>query len=138
MNHHRLGKPSGFTLIELIIVIALIALMSAVVVPRLWGSYSQLKQKKKLEAFWSEVRSEALKYNQAGESFLFDSQQEQWQLLAQKTQLEILPNHPDDQFVIRADGFTQHGEVHLLVLPEKIRWKITISMPDGSVHFARY
>ncbi|CAM3774732.1 hypothetical protein VA7868_02564 [Vibrio aerogenes CECT 7868] len=138
MMNHRLRNHSGFTLIELIIVIALIALMSTVVVPRLWGSYSQLKQKKKLETFWSEVRREAYKYNQAGESFIFDSDNEQWQILAQKSQLEILPNHPDDQFVIRPDGFTQQGEVHLLVLPEKIRWKVTLSMPDGSVNFARY
>lgn len=134
----RKKKLSGFTLIELIVVMALISFMAMVAVPRLWGYYANLQQQKRLETFWSQVLDDAHKYNQLGESYWFNSQDEKWRELAQQQQIEILPNYPDDQFVIRPDGFIQHGVVRLLLLPQNARWQIEVSMPDGHVTMSRY
>ncbi|MET2899681.1 type II secretion system protein [Vibrio rotiferianus] len=124
----------GFTMIEMIVVMALMAAASTIVVPQLWGQYTSLTQQKVIEQFWSQIHKQALASREHGENFVFQSSDAKWQQLAQDNELEL---EESSVVIVRADGFTQGGVINLKVLKGDDRWGINISTPDGDVKIAR-
>ncbi|GAB7229750.1 hypothetical protein VrSk94_34430 [Vibrio rotiferianus] len=124
----------GFTMIEMIVVMALMAAASTIVVPQLWGQYKQFTQQKVIEQFWSQIHKQALVSREHGENFVFQSSDAKWQKLAQENELEL---GDSSVVIVRADGFTQGGVINLKVLKSDERWGINISTPDGDVKIAR-
>lgn len=121
-------------MIEMIVVMALMAAASTIVVPQLWGQYNQFTQQKVIEQFWSQIHKQALVSREHGENFVFQSGDAKWQKLAQENELEL---EESSVVIVRADGFTQGGVINLKVLKSDERWGINISTPDGDVKIAR-
>ena len=121
-------------MIEMIVVMALMAAASTIVVPQLWGQYTSLTQQKVIEQFWSQIHKQALASREHGENFVFQSSDAKWQQLAQDNELEL---EESSVVIVRADGFTQGGVINLKVLKGVERWGINIATPDGDVKIAR-
>lgn len=127
------ARQRGFTLIELLVVIALMASITAIALPQLWGQFTAQQQRQQVESFWREIQQQAQFMRRYGENFVFSSDNEHWQKAAADQQLNLLPSRP---IVLRADGFTQGGDINLQALRDQRQWRITITMPDGDVTIA--
>ncbi|WP_217534092.1 prepilin-type N-terminal cleavage/methylation domain-containing protein [Vibrio metschnikovii] len=130
-RHHQ----HGFTLIELLVVIALMASITAIALPQLWGQFTLQQQRQQVETFWREVQAQAHLIRRHGENFVFTAEDEYWQTAAEQQQLQLLSG---TSIVLRADGFTQGGDIHLQALRDQRQWVITIAMPDGEVTIAQH
>ncbi|MGU3163568.1 prepilin-type N-terminal cleavage/methylation domain-containing protein [Vibrio cholerae] len=124
----------GFTMVEMLVVISLLAATSTIVVPQLWGQYVSIKERKDVETFWSKVKMTAGQYHQQGENFVFNSEQEQWKNAAKELSLEI---EKSDAIISRADGFVRGGSVTLKTLDKTNYWVISVQTPDGVVTIER-
>ncbi|EMK3315248.1 prepilin-type N-terminal cleavage/methylation domain-containing protein [Vibrio vulnificus] len=124
----------GFTMVEMLVVISLLAAASTLVVPQLWGQYVSLKERKDVETFWAKVKTTASQYHQQGENFVFNSEQEQWKNAAKELSLEI---EKSDAIISRADGFVRGGSVTLKTVDKPNYWVISVQTPDGVVTIER-
>ncbi|WP_000961181.1 type II secretion system protein [Vibrio mimicus] len=124
----------GFTMVEMLVVISLLAAASTIVAPQLWRQYVAIKERKDVETFWSKVKMTASQYNQQGENFVFNSEQEQWKNAANELSLEIKQS---DAIISRADGFVRGGSVTLKTVDKTNFWVISVQTPDGVVTIER-
>jgi prepilin-type N-terminal cleavage/methylation domain-containing protein len=124
----------GFTLIELLIVLAVITISSTIVVPKLWGQYSQFQERKQLVKFWSQIKGDSNKRRQHGKNYVFDPQSEKMKEFAADSQVEI---NAGDIIIVRADDFTRGGSIMVKLKPSDHQWIIQVSTPDGHVRFER-
>lgn len=127
---HRLA---GFTLIELIVVMALMAMASLIVIPQLWGQYDSFKQRQQVERFWNKVKSVSLEHRINRRNFIFHADDPDMIHLANEDGLVLLSS---DTIIVRVDGFTRGGRITLKVSDDNMLWNIDVSTPDGvtSIH----
>ncbi|HDY7620259.1 TPA: prepilin-type N-terminal cleavage/methylation domain-containing protein [Vibrio vulnificus] len=130
----KIKSTRGFTMIELLVVLALLGAVSTIVVPQLWGQYTRFAQQQQVEKFWGKVRDRAVLLRKHGENFVFEQQNPKWQKLAAEYDLTL---QKSDVIIVRADGFTAGGTINLQVESKEAYWKIEIATPDGTVNIAR-
>ncbi|OOE73686.1 pilus assembly FimT family protein [Salinivibrio sp. ML290] len=129
---HTARLSRGFTMIEMLVVIALMAAVSTMVVPNMWGQYQRFQQTEQIERFWQAINQRASEVRKQGKTLIIDAEQLQWQALAADHQLAFAPS---DRIIIRSDGFIKGGELNLTIQnDQKDKWTLGVSTPDGDVN----
>ncbi|SIN79502.1 Tfp pilus assembly protein FimT/FimU [Salinivibrio sp. ES.052] len=129
---HTARLSRGFTMVEMLVVIALMAAVSTMVVPNMWGQYQRFQQTEQIERFWQAINQRTSEVRNQGTTLIVDAEQPEWQALAAKHQLTLVAS---DRIIIRSDGFIKGGALNLAIKnDQKDKWTLRVSTPDGDVN----
>lgn len=116
----------GFTMIELLIVVSLSALLTAVVAPNLWGQFTKYTERNHIEAYLADIKKAMLKNRKSGRFFVFSPEQAQTKSISEKHKIEIISGSP---VTFRPDRVCSGGEV-LLKTESRNIWRLSFTNLD--------
>ncbi|WP_081394705.1 MULTISPECIES: Tfp pilus assembly protein FimT/FimU [Aeromonas] len=116
----------GFTMIELLIVVSLSALLTAVVAPNLWGQFIRYTERNHIEGYLADIKKAILKNRKSGHFFIFSSEQEQTKVISEKHKIEIISGNP---VIFRPDRVCSGGEI-LLKTESNNTWRLSFTNLD--------
>lgn len=119
-------KNYGFTMIELLIVITLSVLLTAIVAPNLWGQLISYREKTNIESFLSDVKNSMLENRKHGGGFVLSRHSDTATALAKKHNIEIVN---DQSVTFRADKVCSGGVI-LIKTPNERYWRLSFSPLD--------
>lgn len=116
----------GFTMIELLIVVSLSALLTAVVAPNLWGQYIRYTERSHIERYLADIKKAILENRKEGRFFIFSPVQEKTNEISRKHKIEIVSGTP---VTFRPDRVCSGGEVFVKTESHNI-WRLSFTNLD--------
>lgn len=127
-----LSATKGFTLVELLVVMALMSAMAAVVAPQMWNQYVGFTERSQVERFWSQIRSSIRQARLNNRHYTLEPATAPVQSMAKSNELSIISR---GTILFRADGVSSGGEV-ILQTKRGRRWVLTVAPLDGGAQIA--
>ncbi|MFQ2227247.1 type II secretion system protein [Aeromonas hydrophila] len=116
----------GFTMIELLIVVALSALLTAVVAPNLWGQFIKYTEKNKIERYLGDIRNAILESRKNGHFFIFSAKQSKIKEISKRHNIYIVNDRP---IIFRPDKVCSGGDVQIKTESNNV-WRLSFTNLD--------
>lgn len=116
----------GFTMIELLIVVSLSALLTAVVAPNLWGQFIRYTERNHIERYLADIKKAMLENRRDGRFFIFSPDQKETKEISGKYKIEIVSGIP---VIFRPDRVCSGGVVFLKTESNSI-WRLSFTNLD--------
>ncbi|USP08628.1 type II secretion system GspH family protein [Aeromonas dhakensis] len=113
-------------MIELLIVVSLSALLTAVVAPNLWGQFIRYTERNHIERYLADIKKAMLDNRRGGRFFIFSPDQEETKEISEKHKIEIVS---DISVIFRPDRVCSGGEVLVKTESNNI-WRLSFTNLD--------
>lgn len=128
----RTALINGFSLIELLVVLALISAIGGIAAPNFWGLFTKTMEQQDLFEFTAKLEALRLEAWHTGQSIdLAADRQGKWPPLPEGWQANKLPN-----LRFLATGITNGGQIRLSSKANN-HWQIDINALDGRITLTR-